>query len=116
LDLPNRQQVASALHKDLAAVETDDTQHTFSTAADVDMKLDVDLLTSEDWESMLGFRVDWATEQDVQRYLNKRKRKEDDHDEGSPPTKRIHSEPPDQSKTPTPPPGNQQVLAAAATA
>jgi hypothetical protein len=118
LDLPNRQQITSALHKDVAAVETNDTEHKFSTADDVDMELDVDVLTSEDWESMLGFRVEWATEQDVQRYLNKRKRKDDDDDEGSPPTKRIHSEtlsppPADQSKTPPPPPGNQQVLAAA---
>ncbi|KAJ7241756.1 hypothetical protein C8J57DRAFT_1526552 [Mycena rebaudengoi] len=111
--------IASALHRDVAAVETDDTEHKFSTADDhdVDMELDVDTFTSDDWESMLGFPVEWATEQDVQRYLHKRKRKdsEADDDDGSPPTKRIHSDslsPPPADQTPPPPPGNQQQLLA----
>jgi hypothetical protein len=52
------------------------------------MDLDIDVFTSEDWQSMLGFRVEWVTEQDVQRYLYKRKRKDSKADnDGSPPTK-----------------------------
>ncbi|KAJ7258689.1 hypothetical protein C8J57DRAFT_1515983 [Mycena rebaudengoi] len=101
--------IASALHRDVAAVETDDTEHKFSTADDhdVDMELDVDTFTSDDWESMLGFPVEWATEQDVQRYLHKRKRKDSEADDDD-----DSLSPPPADQTPPPPPGNQQQLLA----
>ncbi|KAJ7921881.1 hypothetical protein B0H13DRAFT_1866306 [Mycena leptocephala] len=93
------------------AIKTDATNHKFSTADDVDMEVDVNALTSEDWESMLGFHVEWATEQDVEHYLHKRKRHEEEEEEEEPSSKRIRSAGP--ITTPPPPPGNQLGLAMA---
>ncbi|KAJ6521519.1 hypothetical protein B0H19DRAFT_1351308 [Mycena capillaripes] len=115
--------VAKNLHKDVVAVEMQDEDHKFSTVEDDEEVEDVNLFNDGDWRDMLGFSVKWATDEDVEVYLGKRKRVEeeenpdereteretDDDEEEERPTKRLKST--SRSSTPlTPPPGNQLAL------